>query len=192
MNTLDYNSIGQRAYATAQEKGWYSDGGPDFGTRVALIHSEVSEALEAWRKDKNCTTEESILASISTVEHGLWILFFEDKIKGTVGDELADVVIRCCESLAHFGIDANALNAGSFSGEVILQPSFGACLAVLHRKISWCGISNDDSENHKNLKRSICHTEWIANRFNIDLASHIEAKLRYNQTRPHRHGGKKC
>lgn len=187
MNTIDYNSIGQRAYQTAQEKGWYSDGGPDFGTRIALIHSEVSEALEAWRKDKWSFpgVAELYLSNPELVD-------WDSRIKGTVGDELADVVIRCCESLAHFGIDANALNAGSFSGEVILQPSFGACLAVLHRKISWCGISNDDSENHKNLKRSICHTEWIANRFNIDLASHIEAKLRYNQTRPHRHGGKKC
>lgn len=192
MNTLDYNSIGQRAHATAQEKGWYSDGGPDFGTRIALIHSEVSEALEAWRKDKNCTTEESILASISTVEHGLWILFFEDKIKGTVGDELADVVIRCCETLAHFGVDSNELRASMHLSSELLPPSFPACLALLHRKISWIGISSDDSENNSHIKRAAMHTEAIAAKFNIDLASHIEAKLRYNTTRPHRHGGKKC
>lgn len=191
MNTLDYNSIGQRAYQTAQEKGWYSDGGPDFGTRVALIHSEVSEALEAYREGYHCKPNEAAMLIHPDFATNTFIGIFEERIKGTVGDELADVVIRCCESLAHFGVDANSLDAGTIEGE-ITQPSFGACLAVLHRKISWCGISNEDSENHKSLKRSIYHTEWIANRFNIDLNAHIEAKLRYNTTRPHRHGGKKC
>ena len=190
MNTLDYNSIGQRAYQTAQEKGWYSDGGPDFGTRIALIHSEVSEALEAYRNDKNCTTEESILASISTVEHGLWILFFEDKIKGTVGDELADVVIRCCESLAYFGVDANALKA-SPPNDNLDGESFGFCLSRLHRRISWAGLATSNSANLL-IKESAMYAELIAAKFNIDIASHIEAKLRYNTTRPHRHGGKKC
>lgn len=185
MNTLDYNSIGQRAHATAQEKGWYDDGGPDFGTRVALIHSEVSEALEAYRKDKWSFpgVAELYLSNPELVD-------WDSRIKGTVGDELADVVIRCCESLAHFGVDANALKA-SAPKDNLEGKSFGFCLSRLHRGISWAGITTSDNNAKLFIKGCAMYAELIAAKFNIDLPAHIEAKLRYNTTRPHKHGGKK-
>jgi hypothetical protein len=39
----------EEAHNTAQEKGWYEEPVP-FGVAVALMHSELSEALEAYRK----------------------------------------------------------------------------------------------------------------------------------------------
>jgi len=43
------NNLCKQAYETAKEKGWH-DAPIETGTSLALIHSEVSEALEADRK----------------------------------------------------------------------------------------------------------------------------------------------
>ncbi|MDQ0414206.1 MazG nucleotide pyrophosphohydrolase domain-containing protein [Mesobacillus stamsii] len=43
------NQLCKEAYKTAQSKGWH-DEQMETGTTLALIHSEVSEALEADRK----------------------------------------------------------------------------------------------------------------------------------------------
>lgn len=44
------NEYCSMANETAHSKGWY-DEPSELGTRIALIHSEVSEALEALRKN---------------------------------------------------------------------------------------------------------------------------------------------
>ncbi|MGN8647906.1 hypothetical protein ACTNEO_05125 [Gracilibacillus sp. HCP3S3_G5_1] len=43
------NQLCQEAYETAKSKGWH-DKERETGTLLALVHSEVSEALEADRK----------------------------------------------------------------------------------------------------------------------------------------------
>ncbi|MEK4148943.1 MazG nucleotide pyrophosphohydrolase domain-containing protein [Robertmurraya sp. FSL W8-0741] len=46
---MKINELCQEAYETAKSKGWH-DEERETGTLLALIHSEVSEALEADRK----------------------------------------------------------------------------------------------------------------------------------------------
>lgn len=41
-----------RAHATARSKGWWEGGGPTPGEFIALVHSELSEALECVRSGK--------------------------------------------------------------------------------------------------------------------------------------------
>lgn len=50
------NKLAKEAYENAKRKGFY-DKPIEMGTRISLIHSEISEALEADRNDRYCDLE---------------------------------------------------------------------------------------------------------------------------------------
>jgi hypothetical protein len=75
--------ISTKVYQTAVDHGFW-EGKRNFGECLALIHSEVSEALEAWRDSSD---------SYFTEENG--------KPEGW-GTELVDVIIRCLDTIKGF------------------------------------------------------------------------------------------
>ena len=102
----------EAVHEVAKSNGWYDDGGPSVPEAFAFMHSEISEALEAWRDGAKPIM--------------LWL--HQRKPEG-IPAELADVVLRV---------------------------------------LDFCG------------------------RHGVDIALAINEKHRYNQTRPHRHGGKRA
>ncbi len=83
------NELIEKAHGLAREKGWYDGnaGQRNFGEMLALVHSEASEALEAYR-------ETGMDDSVSPT----------GKPEG-VASEFADVVIRIADMCGFYGID---------------------------------------------------------------------------------------
>jgi len=101
MKITNLNELGDYAYAAAEANGWHSPRTDEYFNlrhtstfeRLALIHSEVSEALEAFRK------------------HGAQALFNMDGKPEGLGSELADIVIRTVELARLHKIDLDGVVA---------------------------------------------------------------------------------
>lgn len=93
---MNIKELQERVHATAVSKGWY-EGVPNakdptwIAARLALVHSEVSEALE-------CARDGELERCYKTDQFG------NAKPEG-LAPELADVVIRVLDLAASLGID---------------------------------------------------------------------------------------
>jgi len=100
------NEISKQIHENNKSKGFY-DSEKNIGEMLCLIHSEVSEALEADRKERYTTIHINKIRSLVNDDHDLDFFKseFSENIKDTFEDELADIMIRVMD-LAYFkGID---------------------------------------------------------------------------------------
>lgn len=107
------NLIAQ-AHGTAKEKGFW-DTERNVSEMLMLIVSELAEAQEALRKGHYA--EKSIADGLKkdlelnhydeefTMDIGIWKSLFEEKIKSSFEDEVADVAIRLFDLCGGMNID---------------------------------------------------------------------------------------
>lgn len=86
---MNLNELVEKAHETAVKHGFWEPA-PEIGTSIALIHSELSEALEEVRAGRPN------------------IYFNGDKPEG-VGPELADAAIRIGDLCGHLGINLDEM-----------------------------------------------------------------------------------
>lgn len=155
-----------------------------------LIISEMCEAMDAERKGR-------------TVENGkyTWVLAYKEDesfkskfnqcIKDTVSDELADVFIRCMDAVGKYNKENNdiVLFKHCIDERVKILNNTPNTFAFYVCHLAYWVTSNEKiCCNYFTTIMEICAA--IAIIHNIDLGKAIEAKIRYNETRAYKHGKK--
>jgi len=99
------NKLAKEVHENAKKKGFY-DEKKNIGEMFALIHSEVSEALEADRKGKFAIY--GTFRADKQATDASFIQEFNNSVKDTFEDELADIQIRVMDLAAFRGVDLEA------------------------------------------------------------------------------------
>jgi hypothetical protein len=171
MNTEELNELAIEIHELAKEKGWW-DQERTRGEIYALIHSEISEAVEEARNN---------LPEIYYEGHK----DHPERLIKPYGEliELADVVIRCLDWMVHEGIKFTYVDprndvVRSYPYELTKLEFYN----LLHEQLAY--LSNSQMNEFILTIELFCYlNKW-------DLWGAVRIKHEYNKTRPHRHGGK--
>jgi len=153
----------------------------NIGELLMLIVSELGEALEAHMKGRYSDLEFADMESENHTEKSK-IITFERCIKDTFEDELADTVIRIADIMGYLKYNYTEHGACviAWMSENIAQKLLQICKHI-------CSIHNYNPSS-KDLMIAIDLVFMLAGDMNIDLDKHIDLKMQYNATRPHKHG----
>lgn len=188
----DLEVLSKQAFESAKSKGFYSDTGIDITFYLMFIIVEMSEALQADRKDRHGSIEDYE----SEIEMGRDIpTAYKNTLEGTVESEFADIAIRILSLLgsimdsekAEFMEDEDLIDEYKLAEFI-----FGLDLVEdLYRLIEKMGVCDlNDSPNWylaKHLQKILMDIFAIAHCNNINLMEHIRLKMKYNETRPYLH-----
>lgn len=191
----DLEVLSKQAFESAKSKGFYSDTGIDITFYLMFIIVEMSEALQADRKNRHGSIEDYEIE----IEMGRdFPTAYRNTLEGTVESEFADIAIRILSLLgsimdsekAEFMEDEDLIDEYKLAEFI-----FGLDLVEdLYRLIEKMGVCDlNDSPNWylaKHLQKILMDIFAIAHCNNINLMEHIRLKMKYNETRPYLHGYK--
>jgi NTP pyrophosphatase (non-canonical NTP hydrolase) len=195
------NELRDKAYNCAKAHGWHDDS-INLDTELMLVITEVSEAVNADRKgkhvsdfDKNAFLSDNAFQSDHMPE--AFKENFEIDIKDSVEDELADVAIRLLDIAGNHDIDLTYIHDSfrKLDKEYIemnkdYYPFPYLCLFLCK---TICKYAHESGEY--NLKLMFTDVfgmlNYIVQMYNIDIDFFIEQKMKYNELREYKHGGKK-
>lgn len=190
----------QEAHANAVAKGWWKED-RTYGELIALVHSEVSEALEDYRNGEKLDKVwyEHKASDGSTFRHSkLWYLGNQGKPCG-IPSELADICIRIFDIAGRYGWGEDLQkefleNEKHPFKQSWAQSSFAEKISRMHLELS-CSFYEFEMLKQKNqaiinLSGVLSGVANMCKEYGIDLDQAIFEKMAYNATRPERHGGK--
>ncbi len=209
------NQLRDASYEIAKSKGWHD---PDlkrsFADLMALVISELSEALEEYRAGKPPREIEfrkpgdavvwyrpSYLHhsdAKATLQTGLRLIESGYKPEGVV-IELADAAIRIGDAAGAHDVELEL--SGDLRDYFVEHENDAAVLGQWICRTTWelsvaageaqCGC--DGLSRNRHLTRAlaaVCRTARWLGITGEEFERAIEIKHAYNRTRPHRHGGK--
>jgi len=187
MNYCNYEEYVRRAYLTAVRHGFHDEELP-LCHFLMLVITEVCEMVEADSMGRRANVDK-FKDAVSQEE---WNLLFEENIKDTVEDEMADVCIRLFDlaGLMEFvpdGIDSKYLPDDYF--ERFRSRPFTLCAYELCGLLARC--KEDKYEVRVIIELALGLVTCWAKAEGIDLEWHINQKMMYNEQCRERLHGKK-
>lgn len=174
------------------EKGFWQD--KSMVKKALLIAGELGEALEAHRKGKRCRIQIGIFHN-KNFEAELVSAKFEKDVKDCFEDKIADTMLRLLDYCIFF--KKPIPKVGSYEIQIkheqilydknMLKKYSDENVSDLDALLFLCNkyiISLFSTES-----AFVCLLE-IAKHMNFDLWAHVQAKRKYNQTRPFLFGKK--
>lgn len=176
----------KRVWKIAKEHGWH-DKPLSFEHHCGLIMTEVAEAVEAdrnGRRSDDAGFKKGLTHGCILVEKCKYMAFYKNYIKGSIEEEFADIVIRLVDMAQEIHGDDM-----QWCGIPIDESMYNDRNSFIVN--AWCLVSEVLGWFPMTISDSVSYMfEW-AEHLNIDLWQHIEWKMRYNELRPYKHGGKK-
>ena len=189
---MNLNKLRDKAYQCAVAHGWHEKDLSDEHF-LCLVISELMEAVEADRKGKYADMNkfnqkmDYFLYELQLYGESYDIAYremFEDHIKDTVEDELADACIRLLDlaGLKEYDLDSfdyEGSDTEDYYKMNFTESMFRICVYITDY------IYRDEPAVILNEIFAFCKDR------KIDIFWHIEQKMKYNELRTYKHGGKK-
>jgi len=159
---------------------------------MMLVVTEVSEMVEADRRNRHCDLHSfnKVLSDYgSSIVESCWSETFVSYVKETVEDEMADVMIRLYDMCGVFGIEFNDDYLGVSMVEEyneVRNRSFTEKAFMLCSML--CSVDSDIFPLDVVLGSALSFVECWAKDMGVKLVWHVENKMRYNESRPSKHG----
>ena len=189
-NAETLNRYAKDFHQRAVAKGFW-DVPHSVGHCLMLAFGELHEAIEADRIGKWAKLTPEQIEELRGLEGAAFVQAFLRMVKDTVGDEIADAVIRLLDLLGWMIESGTPLVGldnvrGEFGNTAPPKDLTDALLRVVCSSVlplSFCSTLEAVLDPIKSL-------EQLCDHLGIDLMTHIELKLKYNATRPALHGKK--
>jgi hypothetical protein len=174
----------KRIWDIAKAHGWHEELKP-VETWLGLVMTEVAEAVEADRNGVRADIERfnERMANLDGSKE-CFKEMYKRYIKGSIEEEFADVIIRLLDM------------AEEVHGDKMCWKGYYPYSTVFNDKISfidnaWIFVKEVLNWGTMNISDSVSFMFDWAQDLGIDLWQHIEWKMKYNELRPYKHGGKK-
>lgn len=168
----------QRIWEIATAHGWHEQPIPT-AQYCGLVMTEMAEAIEADRNGRR------FKMTSAPPEDPQWFQgWYQEWVKGSIEEEFADVVIRVLDMAQEVHGDRMRWLGCYPWGQVYHEDKsfIENAWYFIREVLNWGTMNISDSVSFM--------FDW-AQDLGIDLWQHIEWKMKYNELRPYKHGGKK-
>lgn len=180
MEIIDIEKLNRWAkeiHDNATAHGWHEEKhSPEHW--LSLIMCEVAEAIEADRKDKRVPSRAYIGKFVMNTDeqYNAW---YEAFIKGRIEEEFSDIVIRLLDMAVECNCSIQYYECYEFNEKKIFSEQ------------AWFFVTHLLGSTVYGINAAISFMYSWAEHLGINLDQHIEWKMKYNESRPYKHGGKK-
>lgn len=182
------NELKDKAYKNAIAHGWHDE---EYSIEhwLCLVISELMEAVEADRIDKYASIDNYNKYKNSLIYetdiNRAFIISYDEYIKGSVEEELADACIRLFDLAGLQECDLEIVPIVQLCHDKYSDKSFTESVYNIIKYYITDNFFEGCVLDILNEIFAFCRER------KIDISWHIQEKMKYNELRPYKHGNKK-